>query len=86
MPTSSMPACMARSNDDARQSRFFLGQVNPAVGRPMVGFLKKLERTDVPFLQAAETLYGQGGKVHVHPANAAAILFRTVNRVNEFHT
>ena len=44
----------------------------------MVGFLKKLERTDVPFLQAAETLYGQGGKVHVHPANAAAILFRTV--------
>ena len=52
----------------------------------MVGFLKKLERTDVPFLQAAETLYGQGGKVHVHPANAAAILFRTVNRVNEFQT
>ena len=50
----------------------------------MVGFLKKLERTDVPFLQAAETLYGQGGKVHVHPANAAAILFRTVNRVNGF--
>ena len=45
----------------------------------MVGFLKKLERTDVPFLQAA-------GEVHVHPANAAAILFRTVNRVNEFHT
>ena len=34
----------------------------------------------------AETLYGQGGEVHVHPANAAAILFRTVNRVNEFHT
>lgn len=50
----------------------------------MVGFLKKLERTDVPFLQAAETLYGQGGEVHVHPANAAAILFRTVNRVNGF--
>ena len=50
----------------------------------MVGFLKKLERTDVPFLQAAEILYGQGGEVHVHPANAAAILFRTVNRVNEF--
>lgn len=50
----------------------------------MVGFLKKLERTDVPFLQAAEILYGQGGEVHVHPANAAAILFRTVNRVNGF--
>lgn len=50
----------------------------------MVGFLKKLGRTDVPFLQAAETLYGQGGKVHVHPANAAAILFSTVNRVNGF--
>ena len=31
----------------------------------MVGFLKKLERTDVPFLQAAEILYGQGGEVHV---------------------
>ena len=45
----------------------------------MVGFLKKLERTDVPFLQTAETLYGQGGEVHVHPANAAAILFRTMS-------
>lgn len=28
----------------------------------MVGFLKKLERTDVPFLQAAEILYGQGAR------------------------
>lgn len=50
----------------------------------MVGFLKKLERTDVPFLQSAEILYGQGGEVHVHPANAAAVLFRTVNRINGF--
>lgn len=33
----------------------------------MVGFLKKLERTDVPFLQAAETLYGQGGEVSRSP-------------------
>lgn len=27
---------------------------------------------------------GQGGEVHVHPANAAAVLFRTVNRINGF--
>ena len=54
MPTSSMPA----------SQRVLLGpgKVNPAVGRPMVGFLKKLERTDVPFLQAAEILYGQGAR------------------------
>ena len=41
----------------------------------MVGFLKKLERTDVPFLQAAEILYGQGGEVHAYAPAAAESLF-----------
>ena len=33
----------------------------------MVGFLKKLERTDVPFLQAAEILYGRGARFTLMP-------------------
>lgn len=56
------------------------GKVNPAVGRPMVGFLKKLERTDVPFLQAAEILYGQGGEVHAYAPAGAGSLFPARSR------
>lgn len=68
----------------ASQGPSWAGKVNPAVGRPMVGFLKKLERTDVPFLQASETLYGQGARF-TFTGECGAILFRTVNRVNGFH-
>ena len=72
------------------------GKVNPAVGRPMVGFLKKDVGTDagffqkaiivysgggnVPFLQSAEILYGQGGEVHAYAPAGAGSLFPARSR------
>ena len=73
MPTSSMPASMALSNDRRAPIVVALGafQVNRRIGGAVISLLEKLEGADVRFLQLPEALCRLRSQIHIDAPDLA---------------